>query len=210
MKLAYRLGCVVLAGLLAAACGGAPADTVTKDDPLTASSPGIVGLFPTGVSAEGTALAAGSVDPHYVLSSDDPKFPGPNAIAVNPAGPRWVLVPDEDIAMWDSVAEGGGDGDVMQYTYTTTFTITNVNPTQVTVSGTYACDDECTVSLNGVQVASVGVPGWESVQTLSIPAGSPFNAGENTLTFAVQNKGGVSGLGVFTLFGKAPAAATVE
>jgi hypothetical protein len=40
---------------------------------------GHAGLFAIGVDATGTALAPGAIDPHHVLSSDDPAFRGPHA-----------------------------------------------------------------------------------------------------------------------------------
>lgn len=155
------------------------------------------GLFPTGVDAAGLPLPPNSVDPHYTLSSSDPQFPGPDAIVVKPAGPLWTL--PNATSMWVSI-QTGGVGANATYTYTTTFAV-EFDPTAATLSGLVACDDECVVMLNGIQVAALPVPGWKAMHLLTIPAGSPFQLGTNTLTFAVRNLAWVTGLGVFALSG---------
>ncbi len=179
------------------ACAGAvaPAPGPQLQRPGT-TSPG--GLFPTGVDGSGNALAPGTVDPHYTLTSTDPSFRGPISLAVKPAGPRWIHPPNAS-SMWDSIQPAGHGAAGPVYTYTTTFTLEGIDPARATITGLVACDDECTVLLNGTQVASIQVPAWEATHPLSIPAGSPFRTGTNTLAFAVHNLGGVTGLGVFAI-----------
>jgi hypothetical protein len=46
------------------------------------------------------------------------------------------------------------------------------------------------MQLNGTQVASYAAPAWTAIQPFAIPAGSPFQAGTNTLTVVVDNSGG--------------------
>ena len=90
------------------------------------------------------------------------------------------------------------------FTYTTSFTLTGVDPTTASLSGTWACDDSCTMSLNGTQVASNAAPAWTDVRSFAIPAGSPFQPGANTLTIVVPNSGGnVTGLQILTIAGTA-------
>jgi hypothetical protein len=185
------------------ACGstqpGSPSGTEQQP-----SSTGFAGLFPTGVDDSGNALAPGAVDPHYTLTSTDPSFAGPDAFAVKPAGPLWVPPPSAS-SMWDSIQSDGEGAAGPVYTYTTTFTLNGADLTQATLSGEIACDDECVVLLNGTEVASLAVPAWEATHAFTVPAGSPFQSGTNTLSFAVQNRGGVTGLGVFSLTGDVPA-----
>ena len=171
-----------------------PETVGTTSEPLAVS-----GLFSTGVDAGGAPLIAGSVDPHYTLSSNDPLFPGPDAIAVN-RDPGWTA--NTATSKWISVqlTRGGTTGSA--YTYTTTFTLGGVDPTTAQISGQWACDDQCVVDLNGTQVAARVSPGWISVTTFTIPAGSPFQLGTNTLAFVTTNTtGGPTGLQVVSLTG---------
>jgi hypothetical protein len=174
----------------AAAGGGTPVETAPSP------TPGVSGaLFPTGVDASGAALAPGSIDPHYTLSSNSAQFPGPNAIVVPKRGPNWT-VPGPG-SQWDSAQPSAGAGDVV-FDYTTTFTL-STDPTKASLTGVLACDDECTILLNGTQVDAAHVPAWHTKHTLAIPAGAPFVSGSNTLVFAVHNLGGVTGLEVYEL-----------
>jgi len=81
-----------------AACSSAsppPERVATTSSVLT-----IGGLFATGVDGTGAAVAAGTIDPHYTLSSSDPSFPGPDALAVvansawtkNTATSSWIRI----------------------------------------------------------------------------------------------------------------------
>jgi hypothetical protein len=171
-------------------------------------TPAFTGLFTTGVDGTGTPLPAGSTDPHYTLTSNDPQFPGPAAIvAENEDPPDGGWVPNTSTSGWISV-QANTEGNVDIYTFTTTFTLTGVDPTTASLSGTWSCDDSCTMSLNGTEVASDPSPAWTSVQPLSIPAGSPFQAGTNTLTIAVDNSGDyATGVQILTIAGSATASA---
>ncbi len=191
-----RQGALALA-LTTAACSVDPPDP----EPIgTAASPLVVtGLFSTGVNAAGVPLAVGAVDPHYVLSSNDPGFPGPNALAVTPAGGWTGNTATSDWISIQASTQGIGTG---IYVYTTTFTLAGVNPATATLSGTWSCDDSCTVALNGTPVAADGTPAWGGVKAFTVPAGSPFQLGTNTLVFTVPNAtGGPTGLQVVTLTG---------
>ena len=195
-------GCALV--VVAAVCASCEASTGDPELVGTSSSAlAIAGLFPTGVSATGTRLAVGAIDPHYVLSSNDASFPGPDALTVNAtlgwaasgAGSRWISI---------RASTEGTTGDV--YTYTTTFTLEGVNPASATLSGQWACDDSCTLELNGTQVATDPFPAWPLVGTFTVPAGSPFQLGVNTLAFVTSNTtGGPTGLQVLSLSGNASA-----
>ncbi len=177
----------------------------------TPRTPAFAGLFTTGVDGTGAPLPAGSVDPHYTLTSNDPQFPGPQAIVAENADPPdggWV--PNTSTSGWISV-QANTEGNVDIYTFTTTFTLTGVDPTTASLSGTWSCDDSCTMSLNGTQVASAPSPAWTSVQPFTIPAGSPFQNGTNTLTIAVNNSGNyATGLQILTIAGSATASSSAQ
>ena len=92
-------------------------------------------IFGTGVDKSGALLADGEVDPHYLLTfSDDPNYPGPDALVINqawpiaPAGPwvangprsRWIAPRAEQDQTVDTTF-GNAAGN---YAFTTTFDLT--------------------------------------------------------------------------------------
>ncbi len=186
--------------VVGAVCASCSAGTDSTEVVSTSSSAlAVGGLFSTGVNAAAAPLAAGAVNPHYTLSSNDAAFPGPNALAVNPA-PGWTG--NTATSKWISVQTStmGATGGV--YTYTTTFTLTGVDPASATLTGQWACDDSCVLQLNGTTVATRGTPGWTAVTAFTVPAGSPFQLGANKLAFVVTNAtGGPTGLQVVSISG---------
>lgn len=147
------------------------------------------GLYDTGVDNNGAPLADGTVDPHYVLTtSGDALYPTPNAYVLN----FNYYANNSGTAKWinaDATDGYGTDGLLLgDYTYRLTFTLANVDPTKASISGSWACDDTCTIFLNGTQVASLVVPlAWTTLVPFTIPFGSPFVIGTNTLDFVVHN-----------------------
>ena len=75
--LQVALGALVVLTLIASmvSCAASPSPPRASARPRAPSSSS--GLFATGVDSSGTPLAAGAVDPHYTLSSDDRGAPGP-------------------------------------------------------------------------------------------------------------------------------------
>ena len=185
-------GCALV---VAAVCASCEASTGPTEAVATSSSAlAVTGLFATGVDAAGARLAIGTIDPHYVLSSNDANFPGPDALTVNPAG-GWAGAGANSRSISVEASTTGAMGGV--YTYTTTFTLAGVDPTTATLSGQWACDDSCVLELNGTQVASKPTPAWTLVENFTVPAGSPFQLGVNTLAFVTSNTtGGPTGLQV--------------
>jgi len=191
--------CLTTAAL---ACAAACSTASSPSEPVatTSSTLAITGLFSTGVDATGTPLAAGSVDPHYVLSSSDPQFPGPNAIAVSPDLPVWTG--NTATSSWISIQTDRDGATNAAYTYTLTFTLASVNPASATLAGSWAADDSVTLMLNGQQVAQRAAEAYGSATAFTVPAGSPFQTGTNTLAFVTLNSGGgPTGLQVVTLTG---------
>jgi hypothetical protein len=199
-----RFGSVLLAGCslavaanLFAACEASTDATETVG--TSSSALAVTGLFSTGVDATGTRLAIGAIDPHYALSSNDPTAPGPDALTVTPAV-GWAVAGAN--SRWISIRANttGTTGD--SYTYTTTFTLAGVDPATATLSGRWACDDSCVLRLNGTQVASNPTPAWFVSVAFTVPAGSPFHLGTNTLDFVTSNAtGGPTGLQVLSITG---------
>ncbi|MGH7269948.1 MAG: hypothetical protein ACREJ3_05915, partial [Polyangiaceae bacterium] len=196
-KVAVGAVCVLglIASLVACAAQAGPVENVASiSSPLA-----IVGLFATGVDAGGTPLAAGDTDPHYALTSSDPMRPGPNALAVTPVAGWTANTPSSS---WISAQANAIGESLGVYTYTTTFSLAGVDPTTVVINGSWACDDTCEIRLNGVTVATYAAPAWSTPVAFTIPAGSPFAAGANTLAFIVTNTGGgATGLQVLSISG---------
>ena len=187
----------VAVGALLTACAWSPQRT--EDFGSTSSALGVAGLFSTGVDATGTPLAIGDVDPHYVLSSDDPARPGPNALVIAPAS-GWIG--STLTSNWIGAQANGVAATAATYTYTTTFTLSGLDPTKVILSGSWACDGTCVINLNGTVVASSTASASMAVAAFSIPVGSPFVTGTNTLSFVVTSSSdGTSGLQVVSISG---------
>ena len=122
--------------------GGAPAPTSPGSSgstpPPPAPAQGFAGLFATGVDDSGNLLAVGATDAHYVLSSNNPANPGPAAIVIEPASDG-TSIQNTGTSQWISInAQGNAGGTTDSYTYTTTFTLTGVDPGAATVSGSWA------------------------------------------------------------------------
>jgi hypothetical protein len=199
--LQVALGAVLVVGIIAllVACASSPRGT--EDIGSTSSALVFTGLFPTGVDATGAPLAVGATDPHYVLTSDDPLRPGPTALVVSAAA-GWIT--NTSTSNWISAQADATGASGGHYTYTTTFTLAGVDPTLVAISGLWACADSCAVALNGTMIASYGAPAGAAVAAFTIPEGSPFVVGTNTLTFVTtDSSGGVTGLHVISMSGRA-------
>lgn len=177
----------------------------------------VPGLYDTGVDASGAGLPAGSVDAHYIMiTSADPVYPGPDArVATGLAGGYWIantatsqwIAPavDED---WPAYGTALAAGD---YVYRLTFDLTGIDPSTVSVSGSYGADNSAFIVLNGSQVGS-GISSYNPLVDFTINSG--FVAGINHLDFVVANwvYGGSnpSGLRVQGIHGTGTATTSVE
>ena len=199
--LRHMLATAGIIALSATACSS----TTTETDGTQSSAVTVPGLFPTGVDASGALLAVKTVDPHYQLTSTAPASP---VYAVT-RNSLWAA--DTATGQWISPSTTGGTSNlaVGTYIYSTTFTISAAALSTVSVSGTWSCDNYCTVALNGVVFASLGnntnnaygTTGTFTVPTATAPLAG-FVSGTNTLSFAVVNNGTTpspSGLAVLTL-----------
>ncbi|MBI2825612.1 MAG: PEP-CTERM sorting domain-containing protein [Planctomycetia bacterium] len=192
----HRLGAIALAVVLVGVATSASADAIP-------------GLFNTGVDAGGNVLPDGSVDPHYTLiSSDDPSFPGPNALVVNaPLPGTWVA--NSSTSKWISARSSLGVEQTLAagtYIYRLSFDLTGFDFTQAAITGDWAVDDIGLILLNGTYVPfTTNVTGPGSLTSFSIPSTANFVAGVNHLDFAVINSApGASGLRIEGLSGTVP------
>ena len=202
-------------GLLGAACSASPgpADSNGRD---SEQSPGVVGvsrsalgtsaLFTTGVDATGTAVTPTNgtlTDLHYQLvATTDPSVTATLPVAAYVVAPNnnttgsWAA--NSNTAQWISAfANTRAGGQARTYTYRTTFTLSaGVDPTKLVLTGTWACDDECTLVLNGAASPIATNPGASSsgrAAAFSIAEGSltaPSSGTTYTLDFVVNNSGG--------------------
>jgi hypothetical protein len=168
------------------------------------------GLFSTGVDANGAGRTPtnGTLrDLHYELvASTDPTILAtlPMAPFVVQADPQTATqwAPNTAAGEWISAFPNTRAGPASRtYTYETTFTIpADIDPANVVLTGSWACDDECTVTLglNGAVFASntIAVNGTPALtlRPFAIAEGS-FTSRSVTLDFVVTNtKGFETGL----------------
>jgi hypothetical protein len=167
----------------------------------------IPALFNTGVDNSGTPLPndPNAVDPHY-------------AIVVNAAGtgtaahvvdqtnfPFGLWIPNTPTSKWIAPAFSPPwvPGD---YMYELTFDLSGLDPGTASITGRWSTDNgKIGIFLNGSLV--VGPPNidpdWSAFVPFSIPPGSPFHAGINSLDFKLNNSGLSTGLHVTDLQGNA-------
>ena len=155
--------------------------------------------FDGGIVTPGNDTDTTVSDLHYTVVN------GGTDTSVTPPYPAYVVVPDVlTTATWAASTATGewisalattqaADGLDAVYTYEATLTVpAGVNPTTVAVSGTWTCDDSCSLNLNGSLVATnTAADAWGTLVPFTIPTGSPFVVGANTLDFVVTNSGGL-------------------
>jgi len=143
-------------------------------------------LFNTGINTNGSVLAAGALDPHYIITAAAQGTINTNAMVMannaawlgNDAGSSWIGVNNNGA---NNVAVGG-------YNYLTRFSTVGFGPGTVNISMVVAVDDNLTnVFLNGAPLgfASSGFAAYSSPFT--IPSGSLLAS--NTLEFRAVNGG---------------------
>jgi hypothetical protein len=140
----------------------------------------------TGLNAAGTVQQAGdSVDANWmvsgvyarvVASTNGDWWPGDS---INPAWPA-----NDANSVWVA-KDPDNEGDNGLGTFTRTFNLTGVNLSDVSISGSWAIDDEGLLLLNGNTIGSQAFEGWETWpnNTFSI-SDDPglFVSGENTIS----------------------------
>jgi hypothetical protein len=181
----------------------------------------IPGLYNTGVDNARNPLPndPSAIDTHYalVVNPDSALTGDPNTHVQNEtvfpiAGGPWVA--NTGTSKWvsprfDSSA-AAGTLTPPNYVYSTTFDLTGLNPVTASLSGQWATDNfGIEIRLNGQVIpGTANTTQFPAYTGFSIPIGSPFQAGVNTLEFVVQNAdvqppGGYTGLHVTNLQGTA-------
>lgn len=184
-----------------------------------------IGLFSTGVAADGSLLPANTIDPHYritmvvegigpvgepipmpssgsVLQTDKPAFvafDSPYWVANGPKS-KWISPSADTYGTWNWL-----------YTYQTTFDLTGLDSASVRIAGSWSADDPGWMLLNGKPVAELPFE-WmfQQLYGTQVARNAPsdtanhdfqitdgFLPGINTLEFVVWNPGdGPTGLRV--------------
>ncbi len=144
----------------------------------------IPGLFSTGVDDAGNALTIGTADPHYSLMDSSLTA---RAITPHPAWENDPSVP----AQWINPAEnnlGTTNLPAGDYAYNLTFDLSGLIASSATVTGRWATDNSATLLLNNNPTGfTTTVRGFEDFSLFTLDSG--FLAGQNTLTFLVNNAG---------------------
>lgn len=145
----------------------------------------VLGLFNTGVDADGNVLGIGQADPHYVLSWVGS---GARAVARNPiwayapAGSAWIgcAVANDPLHL-DPVGD-------YYYELSMSLDLSGIATSGLQLTGSWATDNSAEMWLNGTYTGfSKGELGFYNLDAFSI--GSGFVEGLNTLEFRVNNAG---------------------
>lgn len=162
---------------------------------LSASAATIPGLYNTGVSDAGTALANGAVDPHWKLvQSADATAPGPNAFVVTDTlfpivgtGP-WLAssATSKWIGPMANQSTGNQAGD---YKYRITFSLAGLEPSTAVITGRWTSDNTGPEVLINGQITGATSDGNFGGFGNTFTINSGFIDGTNTLDFVVNNAG---------------------
>ncbi len=205
---------LLLIGLVGAACTAVPergrSGSTAGQGPqgdvgVSRSALGTSALFATGLDANGAAISPADgtrTDGHFqIVASSDPNISSRVPMAA------YVVAPDSNTtgqwaensasAQWVSPFAGTrSDQQAYTYTYRTTFTLAaGIDRTKLVLSGAWACDDECSLRLNGSATPIATNSGSDAVgtpKTFTIPEGSltaPASGSTYTLDFVVNNSG---------------------
>ena len=140
-------------------------------------------VFNTGVDSAGVATTGNGTDLHWTLAGGTAYTGGTNGQF--PIGP-WVA--DDAASRWITPTTNAADSNaVATFSFSTTFSLTGLNASTASLSGSFAADDSATIFLNGVQIGAANQGGFSFRTNFAINSG--FVAGVNTLTFAALNSG---------------------
>ena len=133
-------------------------------------------------------MDAGQRDPHWRIElSADPVFGAPGPAVVQSPHPAWSSF--GHLANWVSVVDAGTTNiSAGTYEFETVFDLTGMDPSTAHLSGSFLVDNSLTDVLLNDESTGVTGAGFTSGTSFSIDGG--FVAGENTLTFLVENAPG--------------------
>jgi hypothetical protein len=166
-----RLVLRVLFAALWAVCGITLSGEV-QADPIPLSS--------TGVGADGSLLAGGSVDPNFTLAAGPTGSGSLYVVSRRPGA--WV---GAGPAQWISLqSDATGNMPVGDYTFRLTFSLNNFDPASVSIAGTLSADNAVRIVLNGVDTG-LSFAGLDSFHNFALTSG--FVSGTNVIDFVVTN-----------------------
>jgi hypothetical protein len=150
-------------------------------------------VYNTGVADDGTKLAPGQDETHWLLAATNDVKPPPTVVVSNqhPSGQYYAV----DDAMW-IWANAAGSADVnLPYTYHLDFDLTGYDPSTAKLSGAWGVDNTGKITLNGAAPVGTGTFALNTVTTanfntaysFSITGG--FSAGLNSLEVQVTDAG---------------------
>lgn len=149
-------------------------------------------IYNTGVDANGTVLAAGSVDSHYsAVSPTSASAYVLGAIATLPA--TWIV--NTPVSSWIGIdISNGSSVNSGNYTrtYRMTFDLAGLDSNTAQIAGRWAVDNTGSMYLNGSLISTA--TGFSSFTSFS--ANSGFVEGTNTLDVVFVNQGGPGGIRV--------------
>lgn len=137
-------------------------------------------VFGTGLDDGGNLLAAGTPDPHYVLTAA-PAGPS-SAFAQTPAN-DWIG--NTGISQWIGPVGSAATLDEGLYIYETQFELIGLDPASAVITGMWASDNTAEIFLNGVSTGIQNTTEFLSLQEFTIDSG--FVSGTNVLQFHVTN-----------------------
>ena len=195
---------VILVASGVVACSSSPPASNESDEKTATTSDAltITGLFPTGVNDQGELLASGAIDPHYTLSSTDPACPGPNAIVANLSQVTTAWTTNTAASEWISCSAAGLGAANTNFTYTTSFILpVGVPPSTATLRGRWACDNYCSIVVNGRPTGVVSQnPNFGAPSDFVVSAETAsFRAGINTVQFVATSVSSNEGLQILAI-----------
>jgi hypothetical protein len=167
-----------------------------------------ISLFNTGVDASGNPLPGGTIDPHWsIVAGPGITSPANAYVLTNPlTNPPYAMSGDSS---WIWVNANGSDINNSPYTFQLTFDLIGVNPSMVSITGSWGVDNIGSILLNGSAASGTGaltlggnsstITNFTQLHDFSITGG--FVAGVNTLDFQVTDLGTPGGLNVANLVG---------
>jgi len=146
----------------------------------------IATLFNTGLDDSGALLPDDFVDLHYSITvGADPVWNGPEAYASSEVPTAWNLVGTD--SRWITPRYPTPPVEAGYYRYQTTFDLTGQDPSTASISGRFSADNYLEkILLNGVEMTHV-TGTFDTWFDFTIPEGSGFIEGVNTLVFTVMN-----------------------
>jgi hypothetical protein len=143
-------------------------------------------LFNTGLDATRTVLAAGSSDPHYIITAAAQGSVGGNATVIQ-NHPAWLA--NDALSSWIGVLNPGTESVAAgSYYYQTAFSLEGFLPSSVALSISVSADDSVSdVYLNG-QALGLSFTGYSSFSAPFVVSNG-FKSVTNTLEFRTLNGG---------------------